>query len=208
MLKLRRPQRAKLKLLFLLEIAPYLMEILGNQGVCESISWIVSTCLRMYGINCYPVRVVVTFGNPYAKSIVEREGIIGLMKNDKKIWTIGLGVVPPGKNPADYFHTVIFFEDDESFLDLTACQASRPKKKMVVENYWCRKNMLPPSVIHFEVVREVDMQSVQGMILQHPRLRTMLNHILKKIAKALQVKPIKAQLKRINKKKVELRFSY
>lgn len=184
-------------------------------GHCMSISSVVAEVLNVYGIKCRPYKVAVAFCNPPAMKIINEQSVKALAdimterKISKNSWsegdpyTVGLGVADP---KIDYverpylapLHAVIGFHQDQSILDMTAIQATRPEKGMIITNYWSSMNSLPSFVWSFAMLEG---DSFVGGVQEHPDLKGIMNHILNRVGSIFDVKKI-PQVQKLNRPKI------
>jgi hypothetical protein len=178
-------KRIRLKKLLLDEVANYLYKQMGGKEICVSASWLVSMALNLYGVRCYMRCCKIMFGNRIAFDLVKEAGE-WLPLSDKgkypNAWTIGLGF---GRKYSELvpIHAVIYFPKDNSIMDLTACQISRPEKNLPIENYWVKLDELDYPFMFFEFVEN----DTSGMgIVHHPKLEEVFNTVSRKIATVLK----------------------
>jgi hypothetical protein len=111
-------------------------------------------------------------------------------------YIISIGV-SKNNSPVD-FHVVLYFPQDNSILDLTACQASRPQHKVIVKNYWETLDNLPKNMEFYFSTEPLLLK--YGQIVAHPNLLKIFNHILKRICETLELHIIRVKkIVRVNK---------
>ncbi len=157
-----------------------------DRGFCRSISVCVSMCLKAYGFDAEPRDIRLMLGNRHARLTLDKYGFDGLnktLREDDRIYTIGCGFT----QYSDDFHTIVTI-DNEYLLDMTIDAMRRPKKGIIINNYFCTFEELInryKSIILYEVLpHEINKNCA---ILDHPKVLNIFNYVMEQISVRLNI---------------------
>lgn len=136
------------------KVGPYLIEKFGSVETCLSVSLVVQNALRTLGVEAQARTCEVLFCNQkYRRHLDE----VGLAEIEKLVqtqslppdeWCIGIGVDVPGD--ANPLHAIVYLPEFDEIIDLTAHQASRPERQLVIPPFWIGTDDVPSFLLRLE----------------------------------------------------------
>ncbi len=185
------------------DIAPFLIDKYGIQA-CLSCSLITANALTHYGIPAEPRICRVTFANEEWVKWVNEHGLdewVNILNKGEapdELWTIGIGYEGSKETAPDEgeaFHAVVFLPVDDEIVDMTAGQASRPEKNLIIEPYWITEHKMRTRgwteelpMIHFEWVKK-NARKYPSVAYRRGDIKESMNTVLGMLAYGLGVTP-------------------